>query len=321
MQLINFRRKASLKNILVIGSLNTDLTIHTPIMPRLGETLVGSGFAAAAGGKGANQAAAAAKLGGKVRMLGAVGCDDNGRMLLSTLGETGVDCSHIMNSEAPTGTAVITVVNGDNFIIIDHGANFSITLEDLTSTAGCGLLEWADIVLMQLEIPMETVRAAAALAKENGALVVLNPAPMDTALGADILQNVDLLIPNEHEAALLLGYELCDSTSEEAAAKELFSRFGCDVIVTLGERGSFYCGKAGSHRQAAFRVKVVDTTAAGDSFIGGLCTAVAGGMPMVEAMRFASAVSACAVSKPGAISSIPNRNEVEKLLSESEAAC
>ena len=303
-----------MKNILVIGSINMDLIIHSPFVPKLVETLAGDGFATAAGGKGANQAASASKLGGNVKMLGAVGNDDNGRTLVSILSELGADCTGVMTCSEPTGVAVITVVNGDNFIIINHGANFSVTPAFISSEENAELFRWADIVVMQLEIPLETVRTAAALAKSNGATVVLNPAPMDTALGEDILNNVDLLIPNEHEAALLLGYELTDDALEEKAARDLYSHFGCHVIITLGCRGSLYFDGAAFYRQHAYSVHAVDTTAAGDSFIGGLCTALADGADVREAMGFASAVSACAVSKSGAIPSLPLKQDVDELI-------
>ena len=300
-----------MKNILIIGSLNMDFVIHSDTMPKLGETLAGYGFASAAGGKGANQAAAAAKLGANVKMLGAVGDDDNGRALLSTLSGLNTDCSSVIVCSESTGVAVITLVGGDNFIIIHHGANFSLSPDILSRDENRQLFRWADIVVMQLEIPMDTVREAAALAKANGAMVVLNPAPMDAALDSDILQNVDLLIPNEHEAALLLGYELAGEDLEERSAKEIYSRFGCRVIITLGSQGSLYYDGKEVFRQRAFPVKAVDTTAAGDSFIGGLCTAIAEGASVTQAMGFASAVSACAVSKPGAIPSLPDRQEVD----------
>lgn len=298
--------------ILVIGSLNMDYTVRSERMPLLGETLNGNGFSISAGGKGANQAAAAAKLGSQVRMLGAVGNDISGDALLRALEQCGVDCSFVMKTDCPTGAAMIVVVNGDNFILIDHGANYAVTPKQLQKEDWAALFRWADIVVLQLEIPLETVRAAAKAAKEAGVLVVLNPAPINPALDGDVLQYVDFLVPNEHEAALLLGYEIRDEAVAEKAAGELYERWGCRVIITLGERGSVYFDGTDAVRQKAVPAQVTDTTAAGDSFIGGLCAAMAGGQSVREALSFAAAVASCAIEKRGAIPSLPDRKQAEK---------
>lgn len=297
--------------ILVIGSLNMDYTVRSERMPLLGETLNGNDFSISAGGKGANQAAAAAKLGSQVRMLGAVGNDVSGDALLCALEQCGVDCSFVMKTDCPTGAAMIVVVNGDNFILIDHGANYAVTPKQLQKEDWAALFRWADIVVLQLEIPLETVRAAAKAAKEAGVLVVLNPAPINPALDGDVLQYVDLLVPNEHEAASLLGYEIRDEAVAEKAAGELYERWGCRVIITLGERGSVYFDGTEAVRQKAVPAQVTDTTAAGDSFIGGLCAAMAGGQSMQEALSFAAAVASCTIEKRGAIPSLPDRKQAD----------
>ena len=296
--------------ILVIGSLNMDYTVRSERMPLLGETLNGNDFSISAGGKGANQAAAA-KLGSQVRMLGAVGNDVSGDALLCALEQCGVDCSFVMKTDCPTGAAMIVVVNGDNFILIDHGANYAVTPKQLQKEDWAALFRWADIVVLQLEIPLETVRAAAKAAKEAGVLVVLNPAPINPALDGDVLQYVDLLVPNEHEAASLLGYEIRDEAVAEKAAGELYERWGCRVIITLGERGSVYFDGTEAVRQKAVPAQVTDTTAAGDSFIGGLCAAMAGGQSMQEALSFAAAVASCTIEKRGAIPSLPDRKQAD----------
>ena len=309
----------TMKNILVIGSLNMDLSIRSDRMPKLGETLAGYGFAAAPGGKGANQAAAAGKLGAPVRMLGGVGNDGNGRALLDALRGCGVDCSAVFTTDRPTGVAMIVVVNGNNFILIEHGANFALAPEDFRSGRYDELFAWADTVLMQLEIPLPAVAAAAERAKAHGDLVFLNPAPMDPALDGEILRNVDLLIPNEHEAADLAGFPVSDRAQAEKAAALLYGKYGCKVLLTLGENGSLlYDGESFFH-QPAFRVHAVDTTAAGDSYLGGLCAAMASGAQLREAMGYASAVAACAVQKPGALPSLPDADQVQQLIEDFRA--
>ncbi len=306
-----------MKHILVIGSMNMDLIIHTDRYPKIGETLAGYGFSSSAGGKGANQAAAAAKLGADVRFIACCGNDTNGDILIKALKDLGVDCSCVLRSDSPTGTAMITVVNGDNCIIIDHGANFMLTPGIINSEMFTEAFRWADIVILQLEIPLESVEAAAARAKQNNAEVFLNPAPAENRLGDSILRNVDYIIPNEHEAAAIAGCELTSEELTKKAAEDIFSRYGCKVIITLGENGSLYYDGEKYHRQQAFKVDAADTTAAGDSFIGGLCTAYANGKSIEDAMTFASAVSACAVQKKGALPSLPYIEEVQELLEKS----
>lgn len=301
-----------MKNILVIGSINMDLSVQVERMPKPGETLAGHGLKISAGGKGANQAAAAAKLGAPVRMLGAVGKDGYGSQLRAALGSCGVDCTAVADVQVPTGLAMITVCGGENCIIIDHGANGTLLPSIMEEHAS--LFEWADILVLQLEIPMETVIYAAQQAKAAGACVILNPAPMEHPLSHDLLDYVDILVPNEHEASLLLDGVLVETETAVQAARKLYEKFGTHVIITLGSQGSIYYDGTTVIRQMAAQVTPVDTTAAGDSFIGGLCFSLAEGKTMAEALRFATAVSAVTVTRSGAIFSLPTRQEAESVL-------
>lgn len=298
-----------MKNTLVIGSINMDLTIQVDRMPKMGETLAGHGLTTNVGGKGANQAAAAARLGAPVRMLGAIGSDGYGAQIRAALNACGVDCTAVADTGAPTGLAMITVCRGDNCIIIDSGANALVLPEMIDQNAD--LLDWADFVVLQLEIPLETVVYAAKAAKAANAAVILNPAPMEAPLPEALLESVDLLVPNEHEASLLLGgKEVCAENALEAA-QELYAICGSSVLITLGGDGSVYYNGAVSLRQQAASVVAVDTTAAGDSFIGGLCCAMAADRPIEDAIRYATAVSSLTVTRHGAIPSLPTKAEAD----------
>ncbi|MBQ7335305.1 MAG: ribokinase [Clostridia bacterium] len=300
-----------MKNILVIGSINVDYVIYTERLPKLGETLNGKDFAMNFGGKGANQAVALSKTGCNVKMLGAVGKDLSGELALNNLKSFGIDTSDVIVADAPTGAAVITVCGGDNHIILDIGANACVTPEVIAEREA--LFDWADFVVMQYEIPMESVLFAAHMTKKHGKKVVLNPAPVKEADPA-LYACVDMIIPNEFEAQLITGIEPKDEKSTEEAIRAL-QALGCsDAVVTLGKRGCAYT-EGGEIRYAGiYNVKVVDTTAAGDSFIGGLCKSLSEGKSMTEAVVYASAVSSVTVSRPGAGVSIPTACEVEEFL-------
>lgn len=304
------------KNVLVIGSINVDYVIHTERLPVLGETLTGSDFAMNFGGKGANQAVALARAGCNVRMLGAVGSDRAGELALQNLRDFGVDTSAVMiKDEKPTGAAVITVCGGDNHIILDPGANELVTPEAIQKNRA--LLEWADLLVMQLEIPVESVLAAAKLAKETRTRVILNPAPVK-APEPEIYSYIDLIIPNEHEAAALTGITTDDRESAEEALRALCLA-GCEqAIITLGGRGCIYGTRESIASHGVFRVPRVDTTAAGDSFVGGLCARLCEGDSLPDAIRYASATAAIAVSRKGASASIPTRDEVVAFLQAQE---
>ena len=299
------------KNILVIGSINVDYVIHTDRLPKLGETITGSDFAMNFGGKGANQAVAIAKAGCSVKMLGAVGNDLSGDLALKNLEDCGVDSSEVLRVDAPTGAAVITVCGGDNHIILDVGANGYVTPKRIAERAD--LFAWADIVVMQYEIPTESVIAAARMAKERGKMVVINPAPVKE-VDAELYRYVDLMIPNEFEAQLITGIaQNNDDDARNAIAK--LREMGCqNAIVTLGGKGCAYGVGDDVHFAGIYKVQRVDTTAAGDSFIGGICSKLCEGWDLDRAVTYAAAVSAITVSRPGASVSIPVASEVEEFL-------
>ncbi len=295
-----------MKNILIIGSINIDLVIHTDILPKLGETLHGSNFMTAYGGKGANQAVAVAKLYGNADMIGAVGHDEFGKLLKGNLEASNVRTEGVKIADTNSGVAVITVCGGDNHIILDGGANNEVSPAWIDENIH--LIQNADIVIFQLEIPMGTIIYAAKRAKEFGCKVLLNPAPA-AKLPEELIAYTDIIIPNEHEAAIITGCE-----NEEDALKALYDGGNRNVIITLGSKGCIYNDGQEIKKQTPFKVKAVDSTAAGDSFIGGYCSALCEGKTMEEAILFATAVSAITVSRSGASVSIPTREEVEEFL-------
>lgn len=303
------------KNVLVVGSINVDYVINTDRLPKLGETITGHGFSMNFGGKGANQAIALAKAGCTVKMLGAVGNDFSGELAVKNLSDNGVDTSAVIRTEKPTGAAVITVCGGDNHIILDVGANGDVTPERIK--ANKALIEWADIVVMQYEIPVESDIVCAKLARENGKKVILNPAPVKE-VDKELYRYIDIIIPNEFEAQLITGiYPESKDTAGKAidALKEL----GCkNALVTLGKNGCAYGTDDGTHFAGIFPVKAVDSTAAGDSFIGGLCAKLCDGATMDDAVEYASATSAITVSRPGASASIPLASEVADFMSKNK---
>jgi len=299
------------KNVLVIGSINVDYVIHTERLPKLGETLTGSDFAMNFGGKGANQAVALAKTGSNVKMLGAVGKDLSGELAINHLKSFGIDTTDVLTVDAPTGAAVITVCGGDNHIILDIGANAYVTPEVIAQREA--LFDWADYVVMQYEIPMESVLFAARMTKKHGKKVILNPAPVKEA-DPELFRYVDMIIPNEFEAQLITGISPDDKETTEATIRAL-QALGCaEAVVTLGKRGCAYTEGEKIAYAGIYDVKVVDTTAAGDSFIGGLCKSLCDGLSMTDAVAYASAVSSITVSRPGAGVSIPTADEVAEFL-------
>ena len=295
-------------HILVVGSLNMDLVVRSPRHPQPGETLLGAEFHTFPGGKGANQAVAAARLGGQVKLIGRVGADAFGDALLETLSQDGVDTRHVEPlQDAPTGIALITVNDaGQNTIVVVPGANGKLSPPDLLSAAPA--FEGASVVVIQLEIPLLTVTYAADLARRHGACVVLNPAPAQP-LSATCLEQVDVLIPNQSEAALLTG---CASAGD--AARRLMASGVCSVIVTMGEGGVLIAeGETATHLPA-HRVSVVDTTAAGDAFVGAFAVALAQGRTVREAAAWGNAAGALAVTRAGAQPSLPARADLESFL-------
>jgi ribokinase len=304
-----------MKKILVVGSINMDLVMNSPRMPRLGETLHGEGFSVVEGGKGANQAVSAARLGCDVCMLGAVGADMYGDRLLENLSENRVLTEGVSRVDGSSGVAVIAVVEGDNFIILEKGANGKVD-EDMILQKRA-LIESCDIVVMQFEIPMEAVMLTARLAHEAGKTVIVNPAPV-TEFPHELYGYTDIFIPNHHEAGLLLGRQIETVLDGERALLEFVALGVKNPLITMGELGCvFYDGQKVCY-VPAYKVKAVDSTGAGDSFIGGLCAAFSDGKTLTEAVKFATAVSAVTVMTLGASPSFPTRERVSEFLKEWE---
>jgi ribokinase len=302
--------------ITVIGSLNMDMVSYVTHLPKMGETVIGRDLKQIPGGKGANQADAVAKLGGSVRMLGSVGDDHTGRILLDSLHNDGVDISQItLLQDVPTGIATINVdAGGNNFIVVAPGANYQFVLgreqnmEKLKESIAA-----STIVVSQLEIPVETVRYSLQEAKELGKFTILNPAPA-CALDDTLLSCVDLLIPNETELEILSGLPVRNEAEIIAAAKFMVDRGAKEVIVTVGDKGCVDVTSEHYRIFDAYRMDTVDTTAAGDSFIGAMALALSEGKETEEAIGFAMAVAALTVTKKGAQESLPYRWEVEEFL-------
>ena len=298
-----------MKNICVIGSLNMDLVVKVDTMPKGGQTLIGSNFKEVPGGKGANQAVAMARLGGNVSMIGKVGNDGFGQTLLNALKADNVNTDYIGIEEGPTGVALITVdKNAENSIVVAPGANFKVAVEDIDNNIEA--INNSDIVVVQLETPLETIKYGLKKAKEAGKYTILNPAPA-VVLEDEIIKNVDLLTPNETELEVLSGVEINTEDDIKRAAQIMIDKGVKELIVTLGSKGSLYINKERSMFKSAYKVQAVDTTAAGDSYTGALSVAFANGKNIEEAMDFASKVGALSVMKEGAQSSLPTLKDVE----------
>jgi len=295
--------------ITVAGSLNMDLCVETPRVPAMGETILGGGFFTSPGGKGANQAVAAAKLGAGVTMLGRAGGDAFGARLIENLRSNGVNAEHIRATlEAPTGVAVILLHGGDNCIIVDPGANALLTPEDIEEAER--VIAGSDMLVLQLEIPLPAARRAMELARAHGVKVLLNPAPAQR-LPADFLALADILTPNESESEILTGI-----AEVPRAARALTDMGIAKVVVTLGGKGVLYCDGDKMFHRPALPVQVVDTTAAGDSFTGALAVSLANGADFKDAVDFAQAVAALTVTRRGAQESLPRLDEVMKYIEE-----
>ena len=297
-----------MSKITVIGSSNMDLTVRTPRIPARGETVFGGDVMMSFGGKGANQAVAVARLGGDVRFITKVGQDTNGRLMLDHFAEEGMcTAGVIQDPESQSGSAWICVDNnGDNSIIVMPGANGALTVADLKPFED--EIKSSDYLLMQLEVPMEVIEYAADLAASAGVKVILNPAPA-CQLSDSLLSKVFALTPNETECRLLCGADASDD--DQANAAVLYDKGVKNVIVTLGEKGSMLYNSDGIVTVPAKKVNAVDTVAAGDTYNGAFTVALSKGKSFVEAMEFATAASAIAVTRAGAQASIPYASELE----------
>ena len=300
--------------ITVVGSLNMDLVVRSPRLPLPGETIIGHDWHAIPGGKGANQAVAAARLGGDVCMVGKVGQDDFAQALLTNLAESNIDRAYVMRDDhAATGVALIVVDDqGENTIVVASGANMQLSVGDVDKAKSA--IADSGVLLLQLEIPMETVVRAAEIAQQHEVSVVLNPAPAQP-LPDQLLSLVDVLIPNETEITALTGITIDSQQDRENAARALLERGIRTVVLTMGASGALLATADTITQVHAFKVDPVDTTAAGDAFVGGFGVALAQGKSLSEAMRWGNAAGALAATKLGAQTSLPTRAEVMELLS------
>ena len=305
-------------DVVVIGSLSMDIVIRVPRLPGRGETLKGSTFDTFPGGKGNNQALAAARCGASVAMIGKVGNDAYGQVLLDTLKDNGVNINGMTkDSEQTTGIANIWVgPSGENSIVIVPNANNSMTPEYVSAKAD--LLSNAKVLLLQLEIPAETVLEAAKAARSKGLTVILNPAPApETGLSAELLKNVDVIVPNGTEAHLLTGINPTSPELAHQCARKLLELGPKGVILTLGERGALILESSQPDKPQtveAFKVSVVDSTAAGDAFCGALAMRMAKGDSLAEAAKYGCAAGSLACTKAGAVPSLPRLPELEELI-------
>ena len=291
--------------VVVIGSSNTDMTIKGDRLPKPGETVLGGEFRMGPGGKGANQAVAAQRLGADVSFICKVGRDIFGDSAVSGYQKEGMDCSRIVRADKASGTALILVDgNAENCIAVAPGANPDLTPEDVDSVAD--VIRSADYLILQLEIPVESVLRAAKIAHEAGVYVILNPAPA-CHLPEELFGYISLITPNQTESALLSGVE----DNLDAAVERLMQLGVKDVVVTLGSKGSLVISEGAKTLVPSLKVKAVDTTAAGDTFCGALCVALSEGCSLVDAAGFATKASALTVQKMGAQDSIPFRSDIK----------
>lgn len=297
-------------NVVIVGSLNMDLVTRAERLPRAGETLIGRSFATVSGGKGANQAVAAARLGGRVSMVGCVGDDAYGEQLRKALLDEGIDCRAVTAVEGSSGVALIVVDDSSqNAIVIVAGGNGRLSPQVVGGFDE--VLQAADVIICQLEVPMETVGHVLKRGWELGKTVILNPAPASGPLPASWYSSIDYLIPNESEASALSGVPVDSLESAELAAARLIAAGAGKVIITLGALGSLFADGTGFEHFPAPRVQAVDTTAAGDTFVGGFAAAMAAGKSEAEAIRFGQVAAALSVTRAGAQPSIPTLSDVQ----------
>jgi len=287
-----------------------DLVTRASRLPHAGETLIGQTFSTVPGGKGANQAVAAARLGGEVAMIGCVGTDAYGSQLREALLFEGIDCQAVSSVAGSSGVALIVVDDSSqNAIVIVAGSNGALTPASLQ--AFDAVLQGADVIVCQLEVPMDTVGYALKRGRELGKTVILNPAPASAPLPAEWYALIDYLIPNESEASALSGVMVDSLDSAKEAATRLIEAGAGKVIVTLGAQGALFADGQGFERLVAPKVKAVDTTAAGDTFVGGFAAALSAGKSEAEAIRFGQVAAALSVTRAGAQPSIPTLHDVQ----------
>jgi ribokinase len=296
-------------SIVVVGSSNTDMVVKTAHLPAPGETVLGGRFFMNAGGKGANQAVAAQRLGGAVTFVAKVGTDIFGEQAIQLFRQEGIDTSCILSdANHPSGVALITIDdNGENCIAVASGANAALLPDDLEPAIQ--KMQTADAVLMQLETPVETVLHVASLAAQIGKKVILNPAPA-CVLPDGLFKNISIITPNEGEAEVLTGIKITDVESLKQAAAVLHQKGVAIVIITLGAQGAFISDGTMQEQVAAPQVHAVDTTAAGDVFNGALAVALSEGMHLRDAVQFGCNAAALSVTRLGAQAAAPYRHEV-----------
>lgn len=304
-------------SIIIFGSINMDLVVRTPRLPVKGETISGTDFYTAPGGKGANQAVACSRLGARTTMIGKVGTDIFAEGLLKSLNNNAVDTRGIsVDPDAPSGVALIQVDDdSNNSIVIVPGANGRNGIAEIKALSDA--LLGSKVLLLQLEIPIEMVLEAARVSGEQGVRVILDPAPAQS-LPEELYDLVDILTPNEIEASHLVGFPVVDFPSAEKAGRELLRLGVKDVVVKLGAQGAFWINRDITRPVPAYPVKAVDSVAAGDAFNGGLAVGLSEGKSMEEAIRFGMAAAALSTTKPGAQPSMPDRLTVDKFLQEQD---
>ncbi|MCE5332536.1 MAG: ribokinase [Bacteroidales bacterium] len=297
------------KKIVVIGSCNTDMVVKSDRLPVPGETVLGGAFMMNPGGKGANQAVAVARLGGNVTFISKTGNDLFGRQSIEMYSDESINTDYIFSDpHLPSGVALIMVdTNGENCIVVASGANGSLSPQDIDKAKH--IIEGADILLMQLEIPMDTVEYAAKLAHRKGIKVILNPAPA-AFLSNGLLECLYAIIPNKTEAEMLSGIKVTDWDSAKQAAK-IISAKGVDIVViTLGSKGALIKENKSYYEVPVEKINAIDTTAAGDTFCGALCVGLSEGLSIIEAVKMANRASGITVTREGAQTAIPYRKEI-----------
>jgi len=303
--------------VVVFGSINMDLVVQAPNLPTPGQTLRGQTFFTVSGGKGANQAVASARLGANTRMVGCVGRDVFGQTLRQSLHSYGVDVTYVTNHDGPSGVALITVDEmAENTIVIVAGANGLLKADPAL------MVDWfaaAKVLMVQLEVPLVEMIEVVRYGHERGVTIILDPAPAQP-LPDGLYTLIDIITPNESEAAQLVGFAVQDQASAAAAAQVLLKRGTRQVIIKMGSKGVYWANAEGERLMPAYPVKAIDTVAAGDAFNGGLAAALDEGQALETAIQWGLATAALAVTRIGAQSSMPSRAEVLDMLQGNHAS-